>query len=61
MYPAANAEVGLGEGLPDYATVVADEAQGGEPARRKRILEILHDYDEAVQKAAAARIPKSPS
>ncbi len=53
MYPAANAEVGLGEGLPDYATVVADEAQGGEPARRKRIVELLHHYDEAVQQAAA--------
>ncbi len=60
MYPAANAEVGLGEGLPDYATVVADEAHGGEPARRKRILEILHDYDEAVQEAAAARNPEKP-
>lgn len=53
MYPAANAEVGLGEGLPDYATVVADEARGGESARRKRILELLHHYEEVVQEAAA--------
>ena len=60
MYPAANAEVGLGEGLPDYATVVADEAQGGEPARRKRILELLHHYDEAVQQAAATPNPEKP-
>lgn len=60
MYPAANAEVGLGEGLPDYATVVADESQGGEPARRKRILELLHHYDEAVQEAAATPNPEKP-
>jgi hypothetical protein len=58
MYPAANAQVGLGEGLPDYATVVADEAQGGESARRKRILELLHTYDEAVQQAAATPNPE---
>jgi len=60
MYPAANAEVGLGEGLPDYATVVADEAQGGESARRKRIQELLHHYDEAVQQAAATPNPEKP-
>ncbi|MFZ3331287.1 MAG: M1 family aminopeptidase [Candidatus Acidiferrales bacterium] len=60
MYPAANAEVGLGEGLPDYATVVGDEAQGGEPARRKRILELLHIYDEAVQQAAVTPNPEKP-
>jgi hypothetical protein len=60
MYPAANAEVGLGEGLPDYATVVADETQGGESARRKRILELLHHYDEAVQEAAATPNPEKP-
>ncbi|MFZ0882044.1 MAG: M1 family aminopeptidase [Candidatus Acidiferrales bacterium] len=58
MYPAPNAQVGLGEGLPDYATVVADEAQGGEPARRKRILELLHTYDEVVQQAAATPNPE---
>ena len=58
MYPAANAEVGLGEGLPDYATVVADEAQGGESARRKRILELLNHYDEAVKAAAATPNPE---
>jgi hypothetical protein len=60
MYPAANAEVGLGEGLPEYATVVADEAQGGESARRKRILELLHHYDEAVKAAAATPNPEKP-
>lgn len=60
MYPAANAQVGLGEGLPDFATVVADEAQGGESARRTRILELLHHYDEAVQQAAATHNPEKP-
>jgi hypothetical protein len=60
MYPAASAEVGLGEGLPDYATVVADEAHGGESARRKRIVELLNHYDEAVKAAAATPNPEKP-
>ena len=26
--------IGLGEGLPEYATIVAEESQNGEPGRR---------------------------
>ena len=37
MYPAPDAAVGLGEGLPEYATIVVDEARNGPAARRKRI------------------------
>lgn len=39
--------VGLGEGLPEYATIVAEEAQKGEAGRRRRVIGYLHEYDEA--------------
>jgi aminopeptidase N len=47
MYPAADAALGMGEGLPEYATVVIDEALSGPAARRRRIVEYLREYDEA--------------
>ena len=47
MYPAPDAAVGLGEGLPEYATVVIDEARNGPSARRKRIQRYLKEYDDA--------------
>jgi hypothetical protein len=52
MYPAPDAAVGIGEGLPNYATIVVDESAGGEPARRRRIQQFLHTYDKAVQQTA---------
>jgi hypothetical protein len=52
MYPAPDAAVGIGEGLPNYATIVVDESSGGEPARRRRIQQFLDAYDKAVQQAA---------
>jgi len=52
MYPAADAAVGIGEGLPNYATIVVDEASGGEIARRRRIRQFLHAYEAAVQQSA---------
>jgi hypothetical protein len=52
MYPAPDAVVGIGEGLPNYATIVVDEAGGGEPARRRRIREFLDAYESGVQKYA---------
>ena len=52
VYPAPNAAVGIGEGLPDYATIVVEEASGGEPARRRRIRHLLNLYDTSVQQAA---------
>jgi hypothetical protein len=52
MYPAPDAAVGIGEGLPNYATIVVDESSGGEPARRRRIREFLDAYETGVQKYA---------
>ncbi len=51
IYPAPFAALGLGEGLPEYATIVVDEASKGEAGRRKRIVEYLREYDEALAKA----------
>ena len=39
--------IGLGEGLPDYATIVAEESLKGSPGRRSRILNYLRQYDHA--------------
>lgn len=47
MYPTPDAAIGIGEGLPDYATIVIDEAENGEAGRRRRIVELLQQYDEA--------------
>jgi hypothetical protein len=52
MYPADDAAVGIGEGLPNYATIVVDEASRGEPARRRRIRQFLDAYETGVQKTA---------
>ena len=46
------AAVGLGEGLPEYATVVVEEAQRGEAGRRQRAVDYLRDYDAAVREAS---------
>jgi hypothetical protein len=51
IYPAPFAALGLGEGLPEYATIVIDEASKGEAGRRQRIVEYLRAYDEASKKA----------
>ena len=47
MYPAPDAALGLGEGLPEYATIVIDETRNGASARRDRIRRYLMEYDEA--------------
>lgn len=49
IYPAPNASIGIGEGLPEYATIVIDAARGGEAARRKRIAQYLSEYDAAAK------------
>ena len=46
---APDAEVGMGEGLPEYATIVAEESQKGEAGRRERIDRYLREYDRARQ------------
>lgn len=45
IYPAPDATLGIGEGLPEYATIVTDEARGGEAARSQRIRQYLVAYD----------------
>jgi len=52
MYPEPDAVVGIGEGLPNYATIVVDESTGGEPGRRRRIRQFLEAYDAAVKGTA---------
>jgi Peptidase family M1 domain len=47
MYPAPDAALGIGEGLPEYATVVVDEVRNGPAARHARILQYLRRYNEA--------------
>jgi hypothetical protein len=47
IYPAPDAALGLGEGLPEYATIVIDEARNGPAARLGRVLQYLRRYDEA--------------
>ncbi len=52
MYPTSEAAIAMGEGLPDYATIVVDEARNGPETRRRRILDYLQRYDEATSRAA---------
>jgi hypothetical protein len=52
MYPAPDAAVGIGEGLPNYATIVVDESSGGAPARRRRIRQFMDAYEAGVQRYA---------
>ncbi len=56
MYISPAAAVGMGEGLPEYATIVIDEARNGADARRKRVAEYLRRYDDASKEAAEAPI-----
>jgi hypothetical protein len=48
---SGNAAMGMGEGLPEYATIVIDEARSGESARRARVIRLLNDFDEARKRA----------
>lgn len=47
IYPPAFAAISMGEGLPEYATIVMAQAREGEAGRRRRIQEYLARYDEA--------------
>jgi hypothetical protein len=51
IYASPNAAIGMGEGLPEYATIVIDEARNGEAARRERVLHFLREYNGACQQA----------
>lgn len=52
LYPSPDAGLGLGEGLPEYATIVVEESREGTEGRRKRILRYLDEYDQAVRSGA---------
>lgn len=51
MYPSSEAAIPMGEGLPDYATIVIDEARNGPDARRRRIVDYMRRYEEASKRA----------
>jgi len=46
MYPTSEAEIPMGEGLPEYATIVVEEARNGSEAKRRRIEEYLRRYED---------------
>lgn len=49
--PTTDASIGIGEGLPEYATIVIEEARNGEAGRRRRILDYLRRYNDARSQA----------
>jgi hypothetical protein len=59
IYPPEFAEVGMSEGLSEYATIVVDEARGGAAARRQRILKFLGEYDAGLKVAVEIPIGQS--
>jgi hypothetical protein len=46
VFFAPDAAIGMGEGLPEYATIVVEESEKGEAGRRQSIVEYLNKYDE---------------
>jgi hypothetical protein len=55
MYPSPDAELGIGEGLAEYATIVVDQSEGGADARRDRVEYFLNRYTAA--RAHAKEMP----
>ena len=51
VFFSPDAALGMGEGLPEYATVVIEEAQHGESGRRERVQDYLREYDEGLKQA----------
>jgi hypothetical protein len=52
LYPASDAAIGMGEGLPDYAAIVIDEARNGNAAREQGIGRLLREYDGVMKQTA---------
>jgi hypothetical protein len=50
MYPNEDAGLGLSEGLPEYATIVAEQSREGADGRHTRVLRYLNEYDAAVRR-----------
>lgn len=51
IYPPAFAAISMGEGLPEYATIVMAEAREGEAGRKERVEKYLAAYDAASRTA----------
>lgn len=51
MYPSPDAQLGISEGLADYASIVIDEAEGGPNARQAAIEHFLSLYNNAREHA----------
>ena len=51
LRPDSESSIGIGEGLPEYATIVIDEARNGAAGRQRRVAEYLRRYDEARTRA----------
>ena len=60
VYPASNDVIGISGGLAGYATIVIDEARGGDSARRTRIADYIHRYDRAVHDLAGQQKDGKP-
>jgi hypothetical protein len=45
VFFAPDAAIGMGEGLPEYATIAVEESEKGETGRRQRIARYLSEYD----------------
>jgi len=52
IYPPPFAAISMGQGLPEYATIVMSEAREGEAGRQRRIAEYLARYDVACKRGA---------
>jgi hypothetical protein len=48
VFFAPDAALGMGEGLPEYATIAVEESEKGDPGRRQRIAAYLNEYDAAL-------------
>ena len=51
VFFAPDAVLGMGEGLPEYATIVVEESEKGEVGRRQSIVQYLSRYDNYVSGA----------
>lgn len=54
IYPTRDAALGMGEGLPEYASIVVEAEQGGDGARRRAVQRYLRRYDQARSSAPEA-------
>jgi hypothetical protein len=61
VLPNSEATIGMGDGLPEYAEIVANEARNGPLGRRQRIYEYLRKYDAAAKFAAETPIAATTS